>query len=87
MAYYNDPQTGERRDVEGPLVREKRGFSVLGGIVLLAILIGFGTLAYHHMDFAADNSAANNTIENPVTSPSDPNASPVHPAPSPNPGP
>jgi hypothetical protein len=35
----------------------------------------------------APPSAQNSTVQNPVTAPSDSNASAIHPAPSPNPGP
>ncbi len=35
----------------------------------------------------APSSVQNSTVQNPVTTPADFNASPIHPAPSPNPGP
>ncbi len=85
MALYTDPVTGQQTKVDGPLVCEPRGGrSSIAWIVLLAALISGGVIfskSYGVRD------APNSTIVNPVTSPSDSNASPIHPAPSPNPGP
>lgn len=36
--------------------------------VVLAVLIGVATLAYHHIDLIAENDTARARVENPVTS-------------------
>lgn len=87
MAFYHDPNTGERVEVRDPLVREPGGFSMVSWIVLAALLIVGGTMLYHYLDYSENERIAQSTIDHPVTSPSDPNSSAVRPAPSPNPGP
>ena len=60
--------------------------SGFGAFLVIVIIVGVAVFGYHTYrdgDYAANRS----TIEAPVTSPQDPNASPVHPSPSPNPGP
>jgi hypothetical protein len=87
MALYTDPVTGKPIRVDGPLVREPRGgMSSMGWIALLAVLI-IGGVLYSNYYVAHSVDRSTSTVVSPVTSPSDPNASPVHPAPSPNPGP
>ncbi len=87
MAFYNGPSTGKRVEVNEPLVRDGSGFSMVSWIVLAALLIAGGTMLYHYYDYYENERAAQSTIDHPVTSPSDSNASAVHPAPSPNPEP
>jgi len=87
MTFYTDPVTGERRQIDVPRQRSDGSF-MFGWIIALALLIGIATWTYHQMQAPADvtNTGAS-TVTEPVTTPSSPNASPTHPAPSPNPGP
>jgi hypothetical protein len=60
--------------------------SGFGAFLAIVIIVGVAVFGYHtYRD--SDNAAHRSTIEAPVTSPQDPNASAVHPNPSPNPGP
>lgn len=87
MAMHTDPQTGRRREVD-EMVRPTASSSWLGMIVLLIGLALAGFYFYGRVGPTVDttNTGAS-TIAEPVTTPSSPNASPTHPAPSPNPGP
>ena len=67
MAFYHDPETGERIEVNKPLVREERESSWIGFIVVVAILIGVGTLAYRYFDMYGDQHVAQSTIDQPLT--------------------
>ncbi|HET6389764.1 histone deacetylase [Hyphomicrobium sp.] len=88
MALYTDPQTGQRRDT-GDLSRSPRSTSSSFGII--ALLIALALIAwffYGRVSPTVDRTnTGQSTITEPVTTPSSPNASPTHPAPSPNPGP
>ncbi|MBS0269398.1 MAG: histone deacetylase [Proteobacteria bacterium] len=87
MAIYTDPQTGQRREVDD-LSRSTARSSSIGIIALLIALALFGWYFYGRVSPTVDrtNTGAS-TVTEPVTSPALPNASPTHPAPSPNPGP
>lgn len=58
-------------------------------ILIVALLIGFGlaTWYFYAGPRVDQTNTGKSTITEPVTTPSSPNASPTHPAPSPNPGP
>lgn len=87
MAIYTDPQTGQRREVDD-LSRSTTGSSSIGIVALLIALALIGWYFYGRVSPTVDqtNTGAS-TVTEPVTSPSSPNASPTHPAPSPNSGP
>lgn len=89
MAVYTDPRTGETRDVNlGPEVASNSGSS-LTGLIILCVAIAFGAW-YFFLRTPTTLDVTNTgspTITEPVTTPDSPNASPTHPAPSPNPGP
>ncbi len=87
MAIYTDPQTGQRREVDA-MVRPTTNSSWLGIVVLLIGLALAGFYFYWGVGPTVDiTNTGSSTITEPVTTPSSPNASPTHPAPSPNPGP
>jgi hypothetical protein len=67
MAFYHDPETGERIEVNKPLVRKDRESSWFDFIVVVAIVIGAGTLAYRYFDMYGDQQVAQSTIDRPVT--------------------
>ena len=83
MAFWNEGGRG-RKNIDD-MVRFSDSILILN--VLIALLVAFAIVsgAYHYgqLNPRVDQS----TITNPVTSPSSPNASPIHPVPSPNPGP
>lgn len=58
-------------------------------ILIVALLIGFGlaTWYFYATPMGDQTNTGKSTVTEPVTTPSSPNASPTHPAPSPNPGP
>jgi hypothetical protein len=56
-------------------------------IMVLLIAFGLATWYFYVTPMADQTNTGKSTISEPVTSPSSPNASPTHPAPSPNPGP
>jgi hypothetical protein len=56
-------------------------------IMVLLIAFGLATWYFYVTPMANQTNTGKPTISEPVTSPSSPNASPTHPAPSPNPGP
>jgi hypothetical protein len=58
-------------------------------MLIIALLIAFGVATwYFYANPTIDQTnTGKSTISEPVTSPTSPNASPTHPAPSPNPGP
>jgi hypothetical protein len=58
-------------------------------VLIVALLIAFGvaTWYFYATPMTDRTNTGKSTISEPVTSPSSPNASPTHPAPSPNPGP
>ncbi len=87
MAIYTDPRTGRRREVDD-MVRPTANSSWLGILVLLIGLALAGVYFYGGTAPTVDRTnTGSSTITEPVTAPSSPNASPTHPAPSPNPGP
>jgi hypothetical protein len=87
MAIYTDPQSGQRREVDDT-VRPTTNSSWPG---IIALLVGLALAAFYFYGRASTTvdttNTGSSTITEPPTTPSSPNANPVHPAPSPNPGP
>ena len=81
MAFWNESRRG-RTDIDD-MVRSSDSILNVVLILLLVAAVVSGAYYYGQLNPRVDQS----TITNPVTSPSSSNASPIHPAPSPNPGP
>jgi hypothetical protein len=85
MAFWSE--TRDRQVSVGDVARSTDG--LLNAAVFL-MLFAFALLSWVYVGELtpiANEPNASSTITEPVTSPSSPNASPIHPAPSPNPGP
>jgi hypothetical protein len=88
MAIYTDPRTGKTRDANLGDEASSATTTWLGMVVLL-IAVALGAWYFYGRAIPTrdvTNTGAS-TVTEPVTTPSSPNASPTHPAPSPNPGP
>ncbi len=88
MATYTDPVTGKTRDANLGDEGRSTGTSWVGVLALL-LAVALGAWYFYGrgpMTRDVTNTGAS-TLTQPVTTPSSPNASPTHPAPSPNPGP
>jgi hypothetical protein len=81
MAFYTDPLTGQRTEVDEPMVREPSGagISLVGWIVLLAVLVGGAMTFFNYYGYPITDRLTS-TIVNPVTTPSDPNTNVVRPS-------
>ena len=83
MAYQTDPQTGRRIERRVPTAPESRAGTWFGLIVMIVLAAGAALWALGYLPSLQQTS----TGAPPVTSSTDSNATNVHPAPSPNPGP
>ena len=85
MAIFHDTRWRRPRSFDESLRSTDSALNIL----IVALLIGFGLAIWYFYAgprFDQTNTGGS-TISEPVTTPSSPNASPTHPAPSPNPGP
>jgi hypothetical protein len=85
MAIFHDTRWRRPRNFDESLRSTDSALNVL----IIALLIGFGLATwYFYVSPRIDQTnTGKTTVTEPVTTPSSPNASPTHPAPSPNPGP
>ncbi len=85
MAIFHDTRWRRPRSFDESLRSTDSALNIL----IVALLIGFGlAIWYFYAGPRVDQTnTGRSTISEPVTTPSSPNASPTHPAPSPNPGP
>lgn len=66
MAFYHDYKTGRRVDVRKSLVREDKAAAWLGFLVVVAMVVGAGALAYRCFDIYGDQRTAQSTIDSPA---------------------
>jgi hypothetical protein len=85
MAIFHDTRWRRPRSFDESLRSTDSALNIL----IVALLIGFGlAIWFFYAGSRVDQTnTGRSTISEPVTTPSSPNASPTHPAPSPNPGP
>lgn len=85
MAIFHDTRWKRQRNFDGSLRSTDSALNIL----IVALLVGFGlaTWYFYAGPRVDQTNTGKSTISEPVTAPSSPNASPTHPAPSPNPGP
>jgi hypothetical protein len=85
MAIFHDTRWRRPRSFDESLRSTDSALNIL----IVALLIGFGlaTWYFYAGPTVDQTNTGKSTITEPVTTPSAPNASPTHPAPSPNPGP
>ena len=84
MAIYTDPRTGQQRRTDD---LGRTSYSSSWGIVLVLILAVALAWAFYGRPSVDQTNPRASTPTARVTTPSSPNASPTHRAPSPNPGP